>query len=1541
MVSNMKFTHKKTQRSGLTLLFTISMIVLFLLMGTAFVVVANDYFKVSQRRIRASVNVIDSSALLDRALKEVVRGPSLSDPNSPLKTHSILEDQYGHGFTTSLSGVPIGTTGDTNPIAQAGLKVLRFVNPVDSTALPLISMLDGSVVPVGLYGHGVLSGRVLTIASGEGAGYSSRIVSDRLNDDGAGNLELLIVIPADEQGIDWSRVDLDAQSGTPEVRVVINGRDFSGTGVGLAGGGTPDFDSTSPPALLANLTEDQLRQYGSSRNDVATFLGGNNRTNESFDVPGDQNLFLASDTVRSFESSNFVPTGVEGGGFDQDVDINGDGIDDAVWLDIGLPTQTDSLGRSFRPMVAYRIIDMDSRLNLNVHGSFADWQIGSVAGSTDTRRGSSYGAAEVSLRDVVRAPGASAAAASAAYQQLLNLRSGNDANQLTPTPGNADNALQSDQTLFGYRGHLVSVGGFFATGLDLFGRSVIGRNAGAGSLYGAAAQPEFGNVFPLTNDSSATGIPYAADLGIGGGVGDSLFQAFELEALLRGDADAQLSSSRLVGFDGLAANLASITTDSAEVSMPPDSVAALLRDQVTSLADHDSLLGRGYLSSDVLMGGKFDLNQAIGNGEDDNGNGIVDEPSEVGAGQLSSQHDTPVFMFDIGNIDRASKARQLFTLALLVTGNGTPGGSGQNPPMFLSGGTFNNLAYRRAVAQWAVNVVDFADTDSICTRFEYFTDPFNPASNATDVVWGAERPEMLFSEVVATHDRRNQDLGTDADGDTTDSDGDGTSDDDWDSGMLPETSLFIELFHPWTQSDVANVAAPASGTTDTRFQRLPAEYGSNQGVDISAMAGDSPVWRIGVRRSRQDTGFLRAIFFADPTAAPAGVRVGGVTNNFYPSYQTASGSSVDVPLVQPGEYLVLGSSGNTSDAEFRTTFGRRSSGLPDNDMTRSIVLDNDTAGGTGVEWLEWDGTSVTDASGGNKNRRNCDVAVIDMPRSLSVSDLDGVGPDGGYLSVVQNEGLGLAAMQPEDGTALLVARDTPLDGIQPNDDDRNAIWTNGVTDGFRVLYLQRLADPTQEFDATTNPYLTIDTMDVDLFAFNGLTNNPRNNTRGQMENYVANANTGGVVDGESEFRTIERGEAVNEFFETDHGATVVQRADAARRTFFRTERTVQPQEDTNTILDSHNLSFEFNQTLGIINDSIVGSAAPMGHLVWNNRPFANKMELFHVPLHGNEFMLDRFNFCRALEEVEMLDMDSTDEEVFAYYLSDDKFGHLMGFGGTSAVTGGAGSSPSSAMGVEANLRASRRAVTIANRFDNILDFVEVPSRFQGLSKWLDPSLASLASVMTRPPANGLNFSLQPPFHRLPSFRRPGMINLNTMKQQLVYNAARGGFGNADFNDITVAQNSDLFNSSYRAQYVSPNASGDANGTVQGRTNGMAGLFRGAGVPGQRLFDFNSNGTSGGINFFADTDSSSWFDNEFRQRIGSVATTRSSVFAIWITIGYFEVDETGQVGNELGADEGEARRDRAFYMLDRSIPVACEPGKDHNIDQAILVRSIVE
>ena len=49
----------------------------------------------------------------------------------------------------------------------------------------------------------------------------------------------------------------------------------------------------------------------------------------------------------------------------------------------------------------------------------------------------------------------------------------------------------------------------------------------------------------------------------------------------------------------------------------------------------------------------------------------------------------------------------------------------------------------------------------------------------------------------------------------------------------------------------------------------------------------------------------------------------------------------------------------------------------------------------------------------------------------------------------------------------------------------------------------------------------------------------------------------------------------------------------------------------------------------------------------------------------------------------------------------------------------------------------------------------------------------------------------------------------------------------------------------------------------------------------------------------------------------------------------------QLGQEIGIDTGEVERHRSFYIIDRSIPVAFEPGENHNVEDTILLKRFIE
>ena len=57
-----------------------------------------------------------------------------------------------------------------------------------------------------------------------------------------------------------------------------------------------------------------------------------------------------------------------------DVDNDGDGVPDSVWVDLGLPVRYTADGQAYKPLFAILCLDMDGRLNLNAHGCYAQTQ---------------------------------------------------------------------------------------------------------------------------------------------------------------------------------------------------------------------------------------------------------------------------------------------------------------------------------------------------------------------------------------------------------------------------------------------------------------------------------------------------------------------------------------------------------------------------------------------------------------------------------------------------------------------------------------------------------------------------------------------------------------------------------------------------------------------------------------------------------------------------------------------------------------------------------------------------------------------------------------------------------------------------------------------------------------------------------------------------------------------------------------------------------------------------------------------------------------
>ena len=120
-----------------------------------------------------------------------------------------------------------------------------------------------------------------------------------------------------------------------------------------------------------------------------------------------------------FTGSNINPSGFDPINGPWDVDNDGDGVPDSIWVDLGMPVRAAKDGRLYKPLFAILCVDMDGRLNLNAHGSLAQTDPGyyPAAGtspdpafpdryfashtSLPTNRGRGFGPADINLLPIL------------------------------------------------------------------------------------------------------------------------------------------------------------------------------------------------------------------------------------------------------------------------------------------------------------------------------------------------------------------------------------------------------------------------------------------------------------------------------------------------------------------------------------------------------------------------------------------------------------------------------------------------------------------------------------------------------------------------------------------------------------------------------------------------------------------------------------------------------------------------------------------------------------------------------------------------------------------------------------------------------------------------------------------------------------------------------------------------------------------------------------------------------------------------------------
>ena len=222
-------------RRGVTLLLVVSIIVLFLLMGTTFVVLTNDYVSDTRVRMELKSQDLQPRETLMRGFLDILRGPALDNTHSPLRGHSLLADMYGYGITGYIDFI------DRHPAsAEGNLYEVRLRSGADSgsTDDSVTLMRTAAVQSLDTICGGnqfYFNGCVFSIVSGPGAGRSFRILEHRFDPVSGANEHTFTILEDHSDG--GSIFDIDDTTNTPQdfesgllgSRVVINGRAFSGT----------------------------------------------------------------------------------------------------------------------------------------------------------------------------------------------------------------------------------------------------------------------------------------------------------------------------------------------------------------------------------------------------------------------------------------------------------------------------------------------------------------------------------------------------------------------------------------------------------------------------------------------------------------------------------------------------------------------------------------------------------------------------------------------------------------------------------------------------------------------------------------------------------------------------------------------------------------------------------------------------------------------------------------------------------------------------------------------------------------------------------------------------------------------------------------------------------------------------------------------------------------------------------------------------------------------------------------------------------------
>lgn len=879
--------------------------------------------------------------------------------------------------------------------------------------------------------------------------------------------------------------------------------------------------------------------------------------------------------------------------------------------------------------------------------------------------------------------------------------------------------------------------------------------------------------------------------------------------------------------------------------------------------------------------------------------------------------------------------------------------------------------------------------------------------NDRRLVWGMEAPDLLMTEVTAFHARRTRDTDNDSpEAPQTEAKKIGPNpmdDKDTDQYRMPQGSMYIEFYCPKTR-----MTSP--GSTGRKFQYPTELYTYDSGNNRLVLDMDrtvsqsngmstvtSPVWQVVISEqygsgSPKFDSSVQQLATTKPLSA-----------NFDPTNPSLLPTGGSQPLNIDRRVLFTRGVPNDSYAQNnqmaeKTFYNMGRNGWPDMKVTpgqyamvgpRPMTALGSNPPGAGMGAAQWGGDSqqkvemsgdwsgtgftYTDQSGAQTQKTNVVCMVAEAPpppgwttlsgeawrQGINISEpLASRAQDALTLDMYYKEPQPTPTNPPYDAYSDLDLGekrlpDLPFEqmsnpkypsfplndaSVFPQSNNQPYPPADQTYQNVRSIYLQRLADPTKVYDQNTNPYITVDWTTADLTVFGG-----------EEQSHGA---------GQLFFKSREKGHSKQN---PDRNANVWYPA------------TVPHHQPTTAGGGSAYFKHDLVNTFGYLNNDLdtpdgngLPSNSPFPWPAWLDRPFANPAELLLVPWAGPS----RFGF-----ELDKLPALTTNANTNLY----DPNSFLM-----FARNPAPGNEPA-AYGFLPNFHSSTQLGTGGNPSADLyrlFDFVETPSPYSGTEKWFNPDSTNSHFGDGNPSAGATGPLYRPPFNNRSLNRDPGRINVNTINDPQVWEAIAKQYpymdpsvdGQSFYNKLIrsrqgYAGGAYAVNSGYPTIFANPFRSGTSADIMPDVPSGAGSMRQQLPVNATLLrqdpdtnnvplFSFASQSTMTQIgditrNKLNNSDRNAFFKHQPLAKVANMLTTNSNCFAVWITVGYFEVEDapTGydpnvypdglRLAGEVGALSGDVKRHRGFYLIDRSIPVAFEPGENHNVDRCIVVRRMIE